>query len=299
MDNQSGTTQNGDNSQSSSPVQISPPINTPAAEPATAQQLQKVEQQMSGFERATLSWAKAAVIISCIAAVFVCAQWWEMHAGGKDTNALAEAAKKQAEKADTISESMKQAVQQLTATATATQKQVGAAQDSVKAIQRQMRQDQRAWLTPTCETKATLRDGQPIGQLCYYTNTGKTPAKRIKAQFMMKIVREDDVGMFDYPKKVVTRSDVNALFPPQREPLGIYLYVPDRYPEQVLYTDPTKTLFLNGTIMFMVYGEITYNDIFGIRHWIHYCTTTYAPITHLTKPRISKACSDYNDTDDQ
>ncbi|MGA3264100.1 MAG: hypothetical protein ABSC47_08660 [Terracidiphilus sp.] len=61
------------------------PISAPAASPATAKQLTEVEEHMSGFEKSTLRWAKTAVIMSGLAAVFVCAQWWEMHEGGIDT----------------------------------------------------------------------------------------------------------------------------------------------------------------------------------------------------------------------
>jgi hypothetical protein len=64
--------------------------------PATAEQLTEVEEQMTGFEKSTLRWAKTAVIMSAIAAIFVCAQWWEMHEGGKDTHDLAVAAGNQA-----------------------------------------------------------------------------------------------------------------------------------------------------------------------------------------------------------
>lgn len=74
------------------PEQIDP---APAA-PATAQQLTEVGKQMSGFEKATLRWARAAVIMSGLAAAFVCLQWWEMHTGGKDTHDLAVAAGNQA-----------------------------------------------------------------------------------------------------------------------------------------------------------------------------------------------------------
>ena len=52
---------------------------------------------MSGFEKSTLRWAKVAVLMSFLAAVFVCAQWYEMHTGGVDTHNLAVAAKNQAD----------------------------------------------------------------------------------------------------------------------------------------------------------------------------------------------------------
>jgi hypothetical protein len=45
----------------------------PAA-PASAQQLTDVEKKMSEFEKSTLQWARTAVIMSCLAALFVCAQ---------------------------------------------------------------------------------------------------------------------------------------------------------------------------------------------------------------------------------
>ena len=76
----------------------------PAEQPATQQQLDKVGQQMSAFERSTLSWARAAVLLSGLAALFVCAQWYEMHTGGQDTHALADAAGKQATKMSDMSD---------------------------------------------------------------------------------------------------------------------------------------------------------------------------------------------------
>lgn len=51
---------------------------------------------MTGFERATLRWARAAVIMSGLAAIFVCLQWWEMHTASADTHNLAVAARNQA-----------------------------------------------------------------------------------------------------------------------------------------------------------------------------------------------------------
>jgi hypothetical protein len=47
---------------------------------------------MTGFEKSTLTWARTAVIMSGLAAIFVCAQWYEMHESGTDTHNLALAA---------------------------------------------------------------------------------------------------------------------------------------------------------------------------------------------------------------
>lgn len=76
-------------------------------EPATGQQLANVEKEMTGFELATLRWAKVAVLLSGLAAIFVCAQWWEMHTGGQDTHALAVAAGTQADRTKDLADQMK------------------------------------------------------------------------------------------------------------------------------------------------------------------------------------------------
>jgi hypothetical protein len=50
-----------------------------AAKPATEQEFQKVEREMNAFERSTLKWARVAVLMSGLAAVFVGLQWIAMH----------------------------------------------------------------------------------------------------------------------------------------------------------------------------------------------------------------------------
>jgi len=182
-------------------------------------------------------------------------------------------------------------------TARLAEEQVRAAQGSVNAITKQMREDQRAWLTPTYEP-AILKDEQPIGQLFYYTNKGKSPAKKIHAKFRMIIVHDNDRPSFRYPKREVTRSDVNVLFPELREGLGILLYVPSGYPQKVPYSGQIKQQFVNGNLMFMTYGAIEYDDIFHMHHWVHYCTMTFATV-HLTTPLVAEKCRQYADTDDR
>lgn len=55
--------------------------------------LNEVEERMSAFERSTIRWTRAAVIISTVAALFVCLQWHEMRLSSADTHDLAVAAK--------------------------------------------------------------------------------------------------------------------------------------------------------------------------------------------------------------
>jgi hypothetical protein len=138
-----------------------------------------VQREMTGFERGTLRWAKVAVFMSALAALFVCLQWYEMHQGGVDTHALADAAIDQADAAQQFSDTaedinnrMSDAVDQLTTT-------TDNVKASIQATQEAMRLDQRAWLgiwhtyiLPADQT-GTIKIQIEI------VNTGKTPAIRV------------------------------------------------------------------------------------------------------------------------
>jgi cell division protein FtsL len=152
--------------------------------PATAQQLQDVEQQMSGFEKGTLWWAKVAVLMSFLAAVFICAQWYEMHTASKDTRTLAEAAKKQADKAETISTSIQQAADEMkTSNAQAkdaTEKTLQRSKAILDATVATARLDQRAWLGLLIAHIYPTDGNSKIRTEIEIVNTGKTPAINIR-----------------------------------------------------------------------------------------------------------------------
>lgn len=97
MDDKDKASQNSTETSSSAPPSKGvEAVNPEATSPATAQQLKNVENEMTGFEKATLKWARTAVIMSALAAAFVCLQWVEMCKGGKDTSTLAQQAVTQA-----------------------------------------------------------------------------------------------------------------------------------------------------------------------------------------------------------
>jgi cell division protein FtsL len=108
VDHQNPAGQDSNSPDAASPrTDITQTNDTKRTEPASAQQHTNVEKQMSGFEKSTLRWAKVAVLMSFLAAIFVCAQWYEMHAGGVDTHDLAVAAGKQADRTKEIVDQMK------------------------------------------------------------------------------------------------------------------------------------------------------------------------------------------------
>jgi hypothetical protein len=108
MDNKPPAEQNGEQPGAASlPPDAAKTTDPKVASTATAEQLLEVEKEMSGFEKSTLLWAKTAVLMSGLAAMFVCAQWWEMHEGGADTHDLAVSAGKQADRMKDFADRMK------------------------------------------------------------------------------------------------------------------------------------------------------------------------------------------------
>src|SRR5437879_6079754 len=91
------------------------------------------------IRRDTTSTDWLIVLLTAVIAGTSYLQWNEIRSGGQDTHDLAVAAKRQADKAETISNSLTNAVDKLG-------QQAKAAQDSATAIQKQTTQDQRASL---------------------------------------------------------------------------------------------------------------------------------------------------------
>jgi len=198
MDDENPAEQNEEQTAAGAPPpNVSKSNDSQAASPATAQQLTEVEEQMSGFEKSTLRWAKTAVIMSALAALFVCAQWWEMHEGGIDTKNLADAAIKTEQSARTSSQAAKDfadtavlinggigdAVKKLDDQAKATQKSATAAQRSAKVAEDTLIVSNRPWLDiqPQIAGPFTLNEqGEARFILLVETeNIGHSPAIRV------------------------------------------------------------------------------------------------------------------------
>ena len=136
------------------PPEVPQPVNGPNAQPTAEQQLAEVEHEMSGFERGTLRWARVAVLMSALAAGFVCLQWREMHTGGADTHDLAVAAKTQAEKmksmsdaADKIRQASEGMVTQEQRIADETQKALENSNKALRMSTEEYKREHRAWIT--------------------------------------------------------------------------------------------------------------------------------------------------------
>jgi hypothetical protein len=197
-------------------------------------------------------------------------------------------------------------------TAEATQIQAQAAQDSVKAIRRQMQQDQRAWLSirpnwppaknPSGETVANvvqLTPNAPLSVPMRMTISGKTAAKQVLAIFFVEVVKATDAPKLDSKSPYFWRFSAGLIQPTEtpgdflvyRQQPGIGLNAMSNLGE------PEMQELRNGDAYLVVHGKMRYRDIFEASHWAKYCFAM--PLSFTLKYYNSKRCSDYNSIDNR
>lgn len=273
------------------PPEVPQPVDRPNAQPQSDDQRNEIEREMTGFERATLRWARVAVLMSGLAALFVCLQWWEMHQGGVDTHDLAVHAKDQADKmkdmsdaADKIRQAAENMVIQDQRIADNAQRALDASNRQSKAASnatiKQFREDQRAWVGLGNYVIENFDNKEPFRLLLPWFNSGKTPAIDTQVAVSYAIT---DAYMKGPPKDYRPNfTTANAI-----SPQGIYgskmtnMAVPSQY-----------DAILNGTKRFYVMGRFRYHDIYSPT--IH--TTTFC----LVYSEISRAlifCEEGNTMD--
>ena len=241
------------------------------------------------------------VSLTAVIAVTSYLQWKEIHAGGEDTHKLAEAAKAQAEKAETISNSMQQAVRQLTDSAGAAQKQAKAAQDGVSAIRAQMQQDQRPLLKiiPSFDVGKASRVGDPVEGTVSIQNIGKTPAIDVSVSWHLTMVPNVPGAMhFLYPRNKNWGTTTGAVYPNDPPDVERAFWIVDEWdgkgnaPER-RFTQSEFDDAAAGRALFVLYGKANYTDGFGVSHWTQFCS--WAPLAHVMY--WAKDCTSYNRTD--
>lgn len=229
---QQATKQARETSDSLSPLVTQPSDGTPT-QPKPTQQLDNVEREMSAFERSTIRLARLAVFISIVAAVFMCAQWWEMHTSGADTHDLAVAAGKQAEASKTLAEQAKaqttkmsealertdrlitQATEQAKATndlAIQARRSANTAQESLTFARQSVQLEQRPWIVPAIVQLSNEPDtDKKIGARVTIVNSGRTPALYITNQVTLLLWNTEPPFLkFTMPEHVPSRGILGA-----------------------------------------------------------------------------------------
>jgi hypothetical protein len=209
--------------------------------------------------------AAGATAVYAIAAIFqfiaMSGQLTEIKKGGADTHDLAVAAKKQAEKADTISTSITQAVEQLTASATAAREQAKSLQDQVDTIHRNFIKEQRPslWFN---DQDSVLSWNPEFGAnwTFHYTNYGKSTAVNYRVD------RRLEVGP-DALRRVAS-DDVPSIPGKGTLPPGKVDYVTGA-DKEVSFAEFKEAEKHDNWIIF--FGTFYYFDLAGNHYFVDFC----------------------------
>jgi hypothetical protein len=171
--------------------------------------------------------------------------------------------------------------------------------DQVGVMQRQMRQDQRAWLNVTFGNVNTFALNQPLTVPVTVIDTGKTAAKRYVAHFVVKRVTNTraagealsfslaiphivDTSGFMLPNAPITEAVTESEHAADGKTIIPHPLSPKEFED-----------VRDGVEFGVVFVDATYDDIFGVSHWIRACHY-FAP---AGIPTWAKKCTDYNDVD--
>ena len=228
----------------------------------------------------------------------------EMKSGGADTHELAVAAKAQSQQAELQTKKMAESVaktddliRQASAQAKATNDVAVAARKQADAALNQSRLDQRAWVSLSLIPDVPLTDNRNWDQPIRLINSGKTPAKKLDREFVSLLVGPSYQPTFTYDHG--TSVPHGTMFPNEPETVASRL-IPPGYPKgtippPIVMSEQTRERLGRGEFFILTYGSITYTDVFGDSHWVHFCSV--GPRETVLLYSAANKCYEYNDDD--
>lgn len=151
------------------------------------------------------------------------------------------------------------------------------------------RADQRAWIG------ISAVNGEPTANEIWkinivYRNSGRTPARNLRGHTVFDPIKRGDEPHFSYAGKPGFKGGMMT-------PSGDYsvTLIPTRDKstgKPVKMTQPILDEMTAGAEKDFVHGEITYDDVFGCRHWMTFCYFWNVDMS------VFSACTPHNDTGD-
>lgn len=288
-DTHEGSTNRSDATKSSLAVGESEVKDAIPSKPATEADLEQVKKQMSGFERSTIRWTRASFVVILATGVFIGLQWHEMHTGGKDTSALAQAAQDQAAALKLQVEEMKKQGNDTHDLALAAKTQAERLQDLVHENQRTLATtkhnfiaDERPYVWLSTMLASDVKPNERIRVDVWYANFGKTPAIRQKGNTSMIVAQGKDITpMIDEYFRVMHRKGIVG---------GSEIMLPPGIPadptqskawhsilsDQIIGDQKTADTIKGTTGSFAVVGMIVYEDSSGNHYATDFCLMNLA-----------------------
>jgi hypothetical protein len=254
------------------PPATPPEITPPTGPPATEQQLENaetdIERRMTGFERSTLRWSKAMVVVTTGTALFICFQWLEMHDAGKQTDRIIVADER-------IAKAMEDSV-----------KKSG---DALNASIEASRTDQRAWVGVKSINVGTLEAEKNLVAEVALNNSGKSLANKVQGYATLAV--SDSRTLREFPEPPREPVESVAIYWPGMD-LKIYASGTAKTPlHRFAFTKSGLENISAKRSFLFVYGTYNYVDIFDRPHTTRFCAR-YSPDS-----KLFEFCANYNYAD--
>ena len=173
----------------------------------------------------------------------------------------------------------------------AVEKTLAQGKSTLEATIENFHRDQRAWIGPTLISPPRFADE---GKRVYIQegatpvfgirikNSGKTPARKVKTEFIWGWHKKEVEFLHPYPAINIPKP-MSSVFPDGEMQLDtpVMPILPKEFVENVK----------NGTNILRVYGYVNYEDIFGIAHRTTFCNYLSQDLTAFA------LCNSYNDAD--
>ena len=186
--------------ESVSPVEEPKPVGDTPSKRAPHDDLAKVkedlaeaEEKMSRFERSTLRWTRASFIVILFTGLFIALQWLEMRSSGKDTQQLAIAASKQADRMKDFADQMRRQADETHDLAVSAGKQADASKALADLTAQQFAASQR--LVESQRASISVAFASVLNPVSFHDgalsfafavilkNNGRLPANRVKVRY--------------------------------------------------------------------------------------------------------------------
>jgi hypothetical protein len=155
------------------------------------------------------------------------------------------------------------------------------------------RMDERAWLNIEGKFPDTVQERDSIVSQVRMENTGKTPGKQIKAEYVVLVLKSTDPITFDYVDPRHSNDFVGILAPKEFSLSPVVEF--DSELNVVSFTKNQAEDLMSGRSYLAVYGRGKYFDAFRDPHWFHFCKwKSYFKGASYN----ARSCVAYNDTGD-
>lgn len=189
-------------------------------------------------------WTDKTITLLTFGIVFLAfMQWREMHEGGEQTDKII--------RADN-------------SIATAMANNVSLAQANYAATVEQAEIAQRAWVSGVIDPPGPIKADQPVTFRFVFTNTGKTPALRVRFLTKRNAVGLTKSPTLDTEQPIFRERDMRAqgqMLPNQESISDITVW----------FSKKDADLINTQKVRIYLSARIEYDDVFGTHHWTTFC----------------------------